>query len=96
MIIEKCKSFGVQKFTISDLIFNCKVERSISDQVNYELLQTYVKNGYHFIDKSSINNTVRMVNLHKDNLHLNNYGKHELANNFIDNMDSFLRKIYFI
>ena len=45
MIIEKCKSFGVQKFTISDLIFNCKVERSISDQVNYELLQTYVKNG---------------------------------------------------
>ena len=37
-----------------------------------------------------------MVNLHKDDLHLNNYGKHELANNFIDNMDSFLRKIYFI
>ena len=27
MIINKCKSFGVQKFMILGLIFNCKVHR---------------------------------------------------------------------
>ena len=74
MIIDKCKSFGVQKFFILGFIFNCKVERSILEQVNYELLQLCLKNGYHFIDNSSINNTVRMVHLYKDGLHLNNYG----------------------
>ena len=30
-----------------------------------------------------------MVHLYKDGLHLNNYGKDELANNFVDNIDSF-------
>ena len=33
--------------------------------------------------------TVRMVHLYKDGLYLNNYGKDELANNFVDNIDSF-------
>ena len=90
MIIDKCKSFRIQKFIISSLIFNRKVERSILEQVNYELLQLCLKNRYHFIDNSSINNTVRMVHLYKDDLHLNNFGKDELANNFIDNIYSFL------
>ena len=39
VIIDKCKSFGAQKFIISGLIFNRKVERSILELVNYELLQ---------------------------------------------------------
>ena len=43
MIIDKCKSFGVQKFIISGLIFNRKVEGSILEQVNYELLQLCFK-----------------------------------------------------
>ena len=60
MIIDKCKSFGVQKFITSGLIFNRQVERSILEKVNYELLQLCLKIGYHFIDDSSINNTVRM------------------------------------
>ena len=90
MIIDKCKSFRIQKFIISSLIFNRKVERSILEQVNYELLQLCLKNRYHFIDNSSINNTVRMVHLYKDDLHLNNFGKDELANDFIDNIYSFL------
>ena len=55
--IEKCKSFEVQKFIISGLSFNRKVERSTLEQVNYELLQSCLKNGYHFRDNSSINNT---------------------------------------
>ena len=42
MIIDKCKSFGIQKFNISGLIFNRKVERSILKPVNYELLQLSV------------------------------------------------------
>ena len=77
------------EFIILGLIFNRTVERSILEQVNYELLQC-PKNGYHFIDNSSVRNTVRMAHLYKDGLHLNNYEKDELANNFIDNMDSFL------
>ena len=95
MIIDKCKSFGVQKFIISGLIFNRKVEGSILEQVNYELLQLCFKNGYHFIENCCINNTVQMVHLYKDSLHLHNYGKDELANNFIDNIDSFLRENIF-
>ena len=54
-----------------------------------------LKIGYHFIDNSSINNTVRMVHLYKDDLHLNNYGTDEVANNNIDNKDSFLRENVF-
>ena len=54
MIINKCKSFGAEKFIISRLIFNRKVEKSILEQVNYELLQLCLKNGYHFIHNSSI------------------------------------------
>ena len=65
------------------------------EQINYELLQLCVKSGYHFIDNSKTNNTVQMVDLYKDNLHLHNYGKDELANNFIDNTDSFLRESIF-
>ena len=79
MIIDKCKSFGIQKFNISGLIFNRKVERSILKPVNYELLQLSVKNEYHFIGNSSISNTVRMVHLCRDGLHLNNYAKDGLA-----------------
>ena len=79
MIIDKCKSFGIKKFNISGLIFNRKAERSILKQVNYELLQLSVKNEYHFIGNSSISNTVRMVHLCRDGLHLNNYAKDELA-----------------
>ena len=41
-----------------------------------------------------MNNTVRVVHLYKDGLHLNNYGRHELANNFIDNINSFLRPFF--
>ena len=44
MIIYKCKSSGVQKFIISGLILIRKVERSILEQVNYELLQLCAKN----------------------------------------------------
>ena len=68
---------------------------SVLEQVNYELLQLCVKNGYHFIDNSSINNTVRMVHLYKNGLHLNNYGKDKLANSFIDNIGIFLRENIF-
>ena len=53
-----------------------------------------LKISYHYIDNSSINNTVQMVYLYKDGLHLNNYGKDELANNLIDSI-VFYRKIFF-
>ena len=53
-------------------------------------MQLCVKNEYHFIDNSSINNTLLMFHPCKDGLHLSNYGKNELANNFIDNIDRFL------
>ena len=33
IIIDKCNSFEVQKFLISDLIFNYKIERSILELV---------------------------------------------------------------
>ena len=36
-----------------------------------------------------------MVHLYKDGLHLKNYGKDEFANNFIDNIESFLGEKFF-
>ena len=36
-----------------------------------------------------------MVHLHKDGLHLNNYGKAKLPNNFIDNIVIILRENIF-
>ena len=36
-----------------------------------------------------------MVHLYKDGFHLNKYGKDELANNFVDNTDSFLWETIF-
>ena len=36
-----------------------------------------------------------MVHLYKDGFHLKNYGKDEFANNFIDNIESFLREKVF-
>ena len=74
---------------------NPKLERSILKQVNYELQQLYLKNEYYFIGNSSINNTVRMIHLCKNGLYLNNYGKDELANNLVDNIDSFLQENIF-
>ena len=94
MISNKCKSFGVHMF-FSGLIFHRKVERSILEQVNHELLQLCLKNVYHFIDSSSINKTVRLIHLYEDDLHLHSHGKNEFANNFIDNIDSFLREFFF-
>ena len=55
-----------------------------------------LKIGTIFFDNSSISNTVWVVHLYKDGLHLNNYGKDELANDFIDNIYIvFYGKIYF-
>ena len=79
----------------SGLIFHRKVERSILEQVNHELLQLCLKNVYHFIDSSSINKTVRLIHLYEDDLHLHSHRKNEFANNFIDNIDSFLREFFF-
>ena len=94
MISDKCNSLGVYMF-ISGLIFHRKKERSVWKQVNHELLQLCLKNVYHFIDNSSINKTVRLIHLYKDGLHLHSYGENEFANNFIDNIDSFLLEFFF-
>ena len=34
-----------------------------------------------------------MVHLYEDGLHLNNYGKDEPANNFIDTLDFFYKQL---
>ena len=53
-----------------------------------------LKISYHYIDNSGINNSAQMVYLYKDGLRLSNYGKDELANNFIDSIVLY-RKIFF-
>ena len=38
---------------------------------------------------------MQKVNLYKDGLHLNDYGKDELEKNFINNINNFLRENIF-
>ena len=72
---------GAENVFISSITF---CERVDPVKWNEMLRNECSKNGFTFIDNNDI------AHLWKDGLHLNEFGKTTLAQNFIDNVNSFL------
>ena len=83
----KCKSAGVTRVLISGIVVNKKLTRAYISSVNQWISNMCRDNSFVFID----NNNIPTSSLFRDGLHLVEIGKRVLANNFIDNLNNFLR-----
>ena len=83
----KCKSAGVKRVLISGIVVNNKLTSAYISSVNQRISNMCRDNSFVFID----NNNILTSSLFRDGLHLLEVGKRILANNFIDNLNRFLR-----
>ena len=83
----KCKSAGVTRILISGTVVNKKLTSAYISSVNQLISNMCRNNSFVFID----NNNIPTSGLFRDGLHLLEMGKRILANNFIDNLNNFLR-----
>ena len=83
----KCKSAGVTRILISGIVVNKKLTSAYISSVNQRISNMCRDNSFVFID----NNNIPTSSIFCDGLHLLETGKRVLANNFIDNLNSFLR-----
>ena len=81
-----CMKQGAEKVFISSITFCERVDPDRINRVNEMLRNECSKNGFTFI----ANNDINKAHLWKDGLHLNEFGQTTLAQNFIDNVNSFL------
>ena len=84
----KCKSAGVKRVLISGIVVNNKLTSAYISSVNQRISDMCRDNSFVFID----NNNIPTSSLFRDGLRLLEVGKRILANNFIDNLNNFLRK----
>ena len=83
----KCKSAGVNRVLISGIVVNNKLTSASITSVKQRISNMCRDNSFVFID----NNNIPTSSLFHDGLHLLEVGKRILANNFIDNLNRFLR-----
>ena len=83
----KCKSAGVTRILISEIAVNNKLTIAFISSINQLISNMCRDNSFVFID----NNNIPTASLFRDGLHLLEIGKRILANNFIDNLNNFLR-----
>ena len=83
----KCKSAGVKRVLISGIVVNNKLASAYISSLNQRISNMCRDNSFVFID----NNNIPTSSLFRDGLHLLEVGKRILANNFIDNLNNFLR-----
>ena len=83
----KCKSAGVKRVLVSGIVVNNKLTSAYISSVNQRISNMCRDNSFVFID----NNNILTSSLFRDGLHLLEVGKRILANNFIDNLNNFLR-----
>ena len=83
----KCKSAGVTRILISGVVVNKKLTSAYFSSVNQRISNMCRDNSFVFI----ANNNIPTPSLFRDGLHLLEIGKRILANNFIDNLNTFLR-----
>ena len=83
----KSKSAGVKKVLVSGIVVNNKLTSAYISSVNGRISNMWRDNSFVFID----NNNIPTSNLFRDGLHLFEVGKRILANNFINNLNNFLR-----
>ena len=83
----KCKSAGVKRVLISGIVVNNKLTSAYISSVNQRISNMCRDNSFVFTDK----NNIPTSSFIRDGLHLLEVGKRILANNFIDNLNNFLR-----
>ena len=83
----KYKSAGVTRILISGIVVNKKLTSAYISSVNQRISNMCRDNSFVFIGNSNVPTS----SLFRDNLHLLEIGKRILANNFIDNLNNFLR-----
>ena len=83
----KCKSAGVKRVLVSGIVANNKLTSAYILSVNQPIFNMCRDNSFVFID----NNNIPTPSLFHDGLHLLEVGKRILADNFIDNLNNFLR-----
>ena len=83
----KCKSAAVKSVLISGIVINNKLTSAYISSVNQRISNMCRDNSFVFID----NNNIPTSSLLRDGIHLLEVGKSILANNFIDNLNNFLR-----
>ena len=83
----KCKSAGVKRILIFGIVVNNKLASAYISSVNQRISNMCRDNSFVFID----NNNIPTSSIFRDGLHLREVEKRILANNFIDNLNIFLR-----
>ena len=83
----KCQSAGVKRALVSGIIVNNKLTSAYISRVNQCISNMCRDNSFVFID----NNNIPTSSIFRDGLHLREVEKRILANNFIDNLNIFLR-----
>lgn len=83
---ENCKNFDVKKVFISSVIFSTKVRKAAIDDLNEKLKHLCDINGFGYIS----NENIKENSLWTDGLHLNNFGKNILFENFLYYLNYFL------
>ena len=83
----KCKSAGVKRVLIFRIVVNNKLASAYISSVNQRISNTCRDNSFAFTDS----NNIPTSSLFLDGLQLLEIGKRILSNNFIDNLNNFLR-----
>ena len=83
----KCKSAGVTRILISGIVVNNKLTSTYISSANQRISNISRDNAFFFIDNNNIPTSI----FFRDGLHLLEIWKRILANNFIDNLNNFLR-----
>ena len=87
-IALKCKSPGVKKVSISGIVVNDKLKNAYISTVNQRISNMCRDNSSVFVGK----NKILKLSFFRNCLHLLKGGIRILVNNFIDNLNIFLRK----
>ena len=85
---KNCVVNGVEKVFISGIIYCKHIDGERIDRINKILKEQSLAHNFMFIDNNKINTS----HLWKDGIHLRESGKILLAQNFIDSINTFLRR----
>ena len=83
-IANQCKNYGVREVSISSVTCTILLNFDLINDVNNALRNKCQTSSYHFIN----NNNITPEKLWKDGLHLTNFGKGIVINNFVQSLNS--------
>ena len=77
-LVKLCKSYVVDQVYVSSITYRLQYVKKITEINNYLRGRQYA-NNYSFVE----NNNITKEDIYHDAVHLNKFGTHKLANNFI-------------